>query len=194
MEPQHAGLLRERPLGVVGHVVPLPERIELATVEVVVVDERRLGLLNMAGVGLEPGIGRLAQIAGQADEREVIVPGDRHQGNHAAGAAVVRHDDAPPLARGRVAHAALVQPQAAVAGGGTRGRRGGHAQRFALDHGRDGPGAVDGVGPGDHLIDGAAGHGRNVVVLALDLVEVVAFAHLGRAERPSGGGRRERTT
>ena len=100
MQAQHAGLLGERPLGVIGHVIPLPVRIELAAVEVVVVDERRLGILRDAGVGLDPGVGRLAQIARQADEREAVVPGDGDQGDHAAGAAVVRHDDAPPLARG----------------------------------------------------------------------------------------------
>ena len=46
MKTKHAGLLGEGPLGVIGDVVPLPVRIELAAVEVVVVDERRLGILR----------------------------------------------------------------------------------------------------------------------------------------------------
>ncbi len=177
METKHAGLFGEGPLGVIGDVVPLPVRIELAAVEVVVMDERRLGILGDAGVGLDPGVGGLAQIARQADEREAVVPGDGNQGDHSPRAAVVGHDDAPPLAGGGIDHAALVEGQAAVAGGGASGRRGGHAERFALDHAFDRPGTVDGIGTGDHLIGSRAGDGGDVVVLAVDLVEVVAFAH-----------------
>ena len=145
--------------------------------EVVVVDERRLRLLREAGVGLDPGVGRFAKIARQADEREAVVPSDGHQGDHAAGAAVVGHDDAPPLARGRIDDAALMKPESAVVRAGARGRHRGHAQRFALHHAFDLPGAVDRIGDGDHLIHRSAGDGGDVDVLAVDLVEVVAFAH-----------------
>ena len=183
MEAKHTMLLDEGPFGVIGDMVPLPKRIELAAVEVVVVDERRLGFLGVTGIGFEPCIGRFTQIARQADERKVVVPGDGNQGNHAAGAAMIGHDDAPPFARGRIAHAALVQPHAAVVGVGARRRHGGHAQRFALHHGRDSPRAVNRVCPGDHLVDCTAGDGGNVVVFALDLVEVMAFAHPLAARR-----------
>ena len=38
--------------------------------------------------------------------------------NHAAGAAVVRHDDAPPFARGVSHNAALMEPESAIVGVG----------------------------------------------------------------------------
>ena len=179
MKAKHAGLLREGPLGVVGDMVPLPFGIELAAVEVIVMCERRLGGLGDTGIRFDPGVGGLAEIARQADDREIVVPGDRDQGDHAAGTAVVRHDDAPPFAGGGIAHATLVQGQAAVTLGDAGGRHGGHAQRFALDHAFDRPRPVDRIGAGDHLIGRGAGDGGNVIVLTLDLVEVVAFTHPG---------------
>ena len=98
MESQHAAFFGKRPLGIVGNMVPLPERIHLAAVKIVVVDKRRLRFLHVTGVGFEPGVGRLAQISRQSDERKIVVPRDRDERGHAAGAAVVRHEDAPPLA------------------------------------------------------------------------------------------------
>ena len=98
MQAKHAGLFGKGPLRVVGNVVPLPKRIQFADVEVVVVDKRRLRILSVAYVWFDPSIGRLAKISRKSDERETVVPSYRHQGNHAARAAVVRHDDAPPFA------------------------------------------------------------------------------------------------
>ena len=121
METQRAGLLGQGPFAVIGDMVPLPKRIELAAVEVVVVEERGLGFLHMARVGLDPGIGRFAEIARQADEREAVVPSDGNQRNHAASAAMIRHDNAPPFTRRRVNNAALMQSQASVIGLGAKG-------------------------------------------------------------------------
>src|SRR6478672_7819465 len=128
MQTQHARLFRQGPLSVFGDVIPLPKWIELVAIEVVVMDKCRLRFLVYAGVWFDPGIGRFAKIAWQADEGEFVVPSDRHQSNHSSGAAVVGHDDTPPLAGGRIAHTALMEPQAAVVGLRARGCRAGHAQ------------------------------------------------------------------
>src|ERR1035438_1817873 len=108
MQAKHTKLLGERPFAVIGNVIPLPAGIQLAAVEVIVWNIGRLGFLSVTGVGLDPSIGCLAQIAWQTDERKTIVPSDRNQRNHATGAAVIRHDNAPPFTRRRVAHAALM--------------------------------------------------------------------------------------
>ena len=164
-------------------MVPLPLRIQRA-VEVVVVDERGLRGLRDTRAGLDPGIRRFAKIARQADEREVVIPRDGDQRDHAACAAVVGHDDAPPLARRGIDHAALMKRESAVVRADARGRHRGHAQRFSLHHPLDRPRAVDRIGGGDHLINRSARDGRDVEVLALDLVQVVAFAHsLSRRNR-----------
>ena len=80
-----------------------------------------------------------------------------------------------------------VRPRSRSAG--ANGRDGRHAERFALHHALDRPRPVDRIGAGDHLIDRAAGDGGNVEVLALDLVEMVAFAHARRIHLV--GGREE---
>ena len=177
MQTQHAGLFGERPLGIIRNVIPLPVRIQFAAVKVVVPDISWLGRLRESGVRLDPGVGGLAQIARQSDERKAVVPSDGNQRNHAAGAAVVGHDDAPPFARRRLAHAALMQPQAAVIGPGASGCRAGHAQRLAINHCGDFPRPINGISAGDHLVHRPAGNGGNVVILAFDFVEVMAFAH-----------------
>ena len=65
---------------------------------------------------------------------------------------------------------------------------GGHAQGLALDHALDLPGAVDRIGAGDDLVGMPAGDGGDVEVLALDLVEVVAFAQALGVHRAAGIG------
>ena len=203
MQSEHAGLVAQRPACVVGNVIPLPDRVELRSVEVVAADKGRLGLLQVPRVRLDPGIGRFAEIAWQADERELVVPGDRDQGDQAADAAVVLHDDAPPLAGGRVDDAALMQRESA-AGIRIAGRDGegplvpaaagaeailrGHSQGLALHHAFDLPGAVERGGPGDHLVGMPAGDGGHVVVLAFDLVQVMAFAQAGGVHRTAAIG------
>ena len=128
VETQPARLFRQGPFRVIRNMIPLPKRIELAGVEVVIVYECRFGFLGISGVGLDPCIGRFTQIARQADQRKTVVPSDRDQRNHATGADMVRHDDAPPLARGGIAHAALVKSQSAVIGLGAKGCHAGYAQ------------------------------------------------------------------
>ena len=65
----------------------------------------------MARVRFDPGVRRLTEVAWQTDKRESGFPRDWDQRNHAADAAVVLHDDAPPLARKRIDDAALVKRQ-----------------------------------------------------------------------------------
>ena len=60
-------------------MVPLPVRVELAALEVVVRNIRWLGLMIETGVGLDPGIGGLAQVPWQTNERKIIVPSDWNQ-------------------------------------------------------------------------------------------------------------------
>src|SRR5450759_1327558 len=127
MQAEHTGFLSDRPLGVIGYVIPLPKWIQLAAVEVVVVDERRLGFLGIASIGLDPGIGRLAEISRQTDEWEAVIPSDGNQRNHAACTAMVGHDDAPPFARRGVHNASLMDPKSAITGLGARRCRGRHA-------------------------------------------------------------------
>ena len=63
----------------------------------------------------------------------------------------------------------------------------GHAERFALHHPLDLPGAVDRVGHCDHLVHRSAGNRRDVDILAVDLVEVMAFAHAVRQRASLAG-------
>ena len=158
-------------------MIPLRVRIQLGAIEVVVVDECRLGLLPVAAVRLDPGVGSFAEVARQADEREAVVPRDGDQGDHAPRAAVVGHDDAPPFAGGSVHNAALMQPEPAVVGLGAQGRSARHAQRLTLNHALDLPRAFNGISSCHHLIHRSTGNGGHIDILAVDLVQVVAFAH-----------------
>ena len=70
-------------------MIPLPKRIQLAVVEIVVVNKRRFRLLRVTRIRLDPGVGRLPQISRQADQRKATIPRDRDQGDHTTGAAVI---------------------------------------------------------------------------------------------------------
>ena len=186
------GRSRSDHFAVDGHVVPLPDRLQAIGGEVVAALVGRVSRLAGAGVGLHPGARRASQVAGQAEVGPAVRPGDgreRRQASHRVG---VHHREAPPLARGRVDDAALVDgaaPRRLCVGRVDLERRLprapdaiAHAETEVLaatDVLVDLPGALQAIGAGHghpHLVHEP---GAGDEVLALDLVEVQALAHAG---------------
>ena len=91
MQPQIAGPFGQRPLGVVGNVVPLPDVGKFLAGEIVVALIRRGGRLTVASVGLDPGARRAREIAGQAKIRPAVRPGDGRKTRRAAERIIIHH-------------------------------------------------------------------------------------------------------
>ena len=112
MQPQIAGTLGERPLGVVRHVIPLPDGLELRAREIVAAIVRRSDRLDVPGVRLHPDRRRALEVPRQTEVGPAVHPRDRRERRQAADGVVVLHGEAPPFARRRVDDPALVQRQA----------------------------------------------------------------------------------
>ena len=109
MQAHVAGTLCERPLGIVGIVVPLPLQAQLLLAKLVVGSWSAQRLLAGLGLVVDDGVAAICTHHGPS-----VHPFYGQQVRHTSHRATVLHDDEPPVAVLELNHASLVQAVAGI--------------------------------------------------------------------------------